>query len=82
MEASLHCLHLPSGFGGRAGSDVSTSHLFPQGVLAVITLVVDGAGDGGARARARYEPGLPLCSVANTTIWGIGSGPKLVEEKP
>ena len=52
MGVSLYSLHVPSRFGGRAGSDVSRSHIFPQGVLAAITLVGGGAGDEGARARA------------------------------
>lgn len=28
-----------SGFGGRAGLDVSISHIFPEGLLATLTLV-------------------------------------------
>ena len=35
------------------GLKVCTSHVFPQGVPAAITLVGGGAGDGGARERAR-----------------------------
>ena len=52
MGASLCNLHGPSGFGGRAESDVSRSHTFPPGVLAAITMVEGGARDGMARARA------------------------------
>ena len=74
MGASFYILHVPSGLGGRAGFGVNTSHVFPQGELAAITLVEGGAGDGGARARARCEPRLPLCSVAFTTILGLGVG--------
>ena len=47
---------------------MNTSHAFPQGVLAVITLVEGRAGDGGAGARAKCEPGLLLCSLAVTTL--------------
>ena len=54
-----------------------TSHIFPQGVLAAITLVGGGAGDGGAKAGTGCEAGLPLCSVAITTLSGVGSDPKL-----
>ena len=53
VRASLYSLHVPSGYGRRARSDVSKSHIFPQGVLAAISLVEGGAGDGRARARAR-----------------------------
>ena len=59
---------VPSGFGGRAGSEVSMGHIFPWGVLAATTLLDDMAGDGGVRVRARCEPGLLLCSVAVTTL--------------
>ena len=56
------------------------NHIFPQGVLAAITLVGGGAGDGGARAGARSEVGL-LCSVAVTALLGAGSDSKLLEQK-
>ena len=40
---------------------MNTSHAFPQGLLGAITLVGGGAGDEGARTRAKCEHGLPLC---------------------
>ena len=40
--------------------------IFLQGVLAALLLVGGGAGDGGARAGAACEVGLPFCSVAIT----------------
>ncbi|EPY85525.1 hypothetical protein CB1_000371018 [Camelus ferus] len=40
------------------------------GVLAAITLIAGGAGDGGARAGATCEPELLLCSVAFTALPG------------
>lgn len=43
--------YMPSGFGGRAGFDVNTSHIFPQNVLA--TMVGGGPGDLGARVKGR-----------------------------
>ena len=43
--ASLCSLHVPNGFGGSAGTEVTTGHIFPQGVLTAITLVGDVAGD-------------------------------------
>ena len=48
MGTSLYCLCVLSGFGGRAGFDVNTSHACLQAVLAVITLVAGGSGEGGA----------------------------------
>ena len=50
-------LCVPSGFDGRTGSEVSMDHIFFQGVLAAITLIGGGAGDGVVRAGARCEPG-------------------------
>ena len=45
-----------------------------QGGLAAITLVGAGVGDEGTKSRTRCEPGLLLCSVAITTLWGgVGS---------
>ena len=79
MEASLYNLHVPSTFGGRAGFDVNASHIFPEGVLAAIPLAGGRAGEGGARAGARCEPGLPLCSVATTVLSGVRSDCKLLE---
>ena len=81
VGAFLHSLHVPSSFDGRAGSDMSTSHIFPQGVLAASILVGGGAGEGGAEARARCEAGLLLCSVAITALLGAGSDPKLLEQR-
>ena len=49
---------------------MNMSYVFPQVVLAAIILVGGGAGDGGARAGASYEAGVPLCSVAVTVLWG------------
>ena len=57
-------------FGGRAEFDVDASHIFPQSVLAAITLVADGAGDEGASSHTGCEVRLPLCSVAITTLSG------------
>ena len=82
MGASLCSLCVPSGFGGRARSEVSIGCAFPQGVLAAIMLVGGGAGYGGARARARCELGLLLYSVAITTLSVVGLGPKVLEQKP
>ena len=80
VGASLYSLRVPSGFGGRAGSDVNMSLIFPQGVLAAIILVRGGAGGGGAKARAKCEPGLLLCLVTNSALLGARLGPKLLEK--
>ena len=61
-----YLIYVCSKTDGRAGSDSIRSHIFPQGVLAAITLVGGGAGGGGAKARARCEQGLFLCSLTNT----------------
>ena len=53
VGASLYRLHKPNAFDGRVGFDVDVSFIFPQIVLAAITLVVCGTGDGGARAGTR-----------------------------
>ena len=60
VSTSLYSLHVPSGFGGRDGPDMKTSHISPQGLLAAILLVVGGAVDGGAMGKTRYELRLPL----------------------
>lgn len=73
---------MPSDFGDRARFDVNTSHIFPQGVLASIIMVEDGAGESGARAEGRCEGGLSLCSVTVATLLGVGSDIKLLEQKP
>lgn len=69
VGVSLCSLHVPSGFGRRAGFDVNKSRIFPQSVLVAIVLVGSGAGDGGAEVRARYELELLLCPEAITAYW-------------
>lgn len=43
-KSILYSLCVPSAFGGRAGFDVNTSHVFLQGMLAVITFGSMGRG--------------------------------------
>ena len=50
---------MSSPFGWRAGFDMAASHVFPQGVLAAVTLLRGVAGDGGARAGAGREVDFP-----------------------
>lgn len=82
---TVYCV--PSGFGGRAGYEMSISHVFPQVLLEAITLVGDGArGVGGgegrnARARGRCKPGLLLFSVASTAFPEMEIGSMLMEQK-
>ena len=73
---------MSSGFGGRVVFDMNTSPVFPQDVLAAITLVRSGAENRRARARVGCEAGLSLCLVAVTALLGVGSGPKLLEQNP
>lgn len=54
VKASLCRFCVPSASGGRVEFDVNASHIFPQGVLATLTLVGVVAGEGRARARTRY----------------------------
>lgn len=75
VGAFLYRLHIPSAFDGRAGFDMDPTHVFPQGVLAAMTLVEGRAGDEGATARAIREARLLLCSVAVTTLLGVGFNP-------
>ena len=67
---------MPSGFGGRSEYELSMGHVSLQGVLAAAALVGGRAGVAGARARVRCKQGLLLCSVAVTTLSGMGEGPK------
>ena len=60
---------------------MDASLIFPQGMLVAVALVAGGAGDGGATAGVRCEVELPLCSVAITTLLGVRSDPKLLEQK-
>ena len=49
---------------------MDASHVFPQDMLATITLVGDVAGDGGARACLEYESGLLLLSGCHFPVRG------------
>ena len=79
VGASLYSLHVPSGFGGRTRCEVNTSHVFLKGVLAAITLVGGGAGDGGARIRARCELELPFCDHHGPIRVGVRSQANVAE---
>ena len=68
VGAFIYRLHVPNAFGERAGFDVDPSHVFPQGVLAAITLVGSGTRDGSARAGALCKVRRPLCSGYHTLL--------------
>lgn len=70
-----------SAVGERAGFDMDASYAFPQSVLAAITLVGGGIGGQAGRVGGQCEGGFSLCSVAVTTQSGVGSQPKLLEQK-
>lgn len=55
VDTFPYSLHLLSSFGERAEFDVNINHIFPQEMLAAITLIGCGAGEGGARDRARVS---------------------------
>ena len=63
-------------FVGRDGSEVNVGHVFPQGVLAVITLLGGGAGDGGARSRARCEQSFSCAQWLSPPYQGWGHVPR------
>lgn len=65
MRLSVHSLHGPTGFDASFGSEVSTSHVFPQDVLATITLVGGGLEMEGLERDAGVNQGSPLLSRQN-----------------
>lgn len=68
-------------FGTRSGFDGDDSHLFPQGLLATITLLKGLAGVGGSKDHTGYEVGLCLCSMSAAALPGVWSVAKLLEQK-
>lgn len=75
----LYSLCVPSAFGRRAGFDVNTSHDFPQVCWQRSPWEQVGLEMEGLRARAMCEPGLLLCSLAITALFGLGMGSKLLK---
>ena len=73
---------VPSGFVGRAGSELSMGCIFPRGVVATPTMVGSRAGVGGARATSRFQQGRLLCSVTITALSGVGWEPEGLEQDP
>ena len=60
VRTSLCRLRMSHVFHARAGFGMDTSHIFPQGVLAVIPWTGGVVGVVVSRACAGYEMGLPL----------------------
>lgn len=60
---------------------MGSNHFFPQHVLATIN-VTEGETLGGSQACTGCQVGLPLCSVAVTTLSGAGLPSQLLEQKP
>ena len=67
VEVSLCSVHVPGGFGGRAGPEVS-GDCVSQGVLAATAVVGGRAEVRGDTARARCQPGLLLGSIPVATL--------------
>lgn len=76
VDVSLFSLHISSGSCGRAGSEVSTGHIFLWGVLEGTMLMGGKARDGSARASVMYELGFLLCSVTVIDLSCVGLGPR------
>lgn len=75
VEVTLYSLCVPSGFGQSAGSDISMNHVFPQGLLAAITLVGGGARDGRSRARALMSQGFSSAPCQHLLTGCVVSSP-------
>ena len=76
VGASLCSLHVPSGFAGRPGSEVSTGCVILWGVLATTALVGCMAGVSGARVNSRCEPEPLLCLMFSTPCQEWRQGPR------
>ena len=83
VGASLYSLWVPCGFGGRAGSDVKQeSCLVPVGADSCHFGRSWNCWRWSSSSQSQCEVRLLLCSVASTTLLGVGVSPKLVEQKP
>lgn len=78
MEVSvLQCVCVPDACGERAGSDMNRSDIFPQGVVASITLVVDRAGDEGIGPELTVRQCFLSTHCPSLPYWGWGWIPSL-----
>lgn len=69
MLEALYDLWVPSGFGGRAGSEVSIYHVLPWVCWQLPTLMCGRYRYGEDRARSRCYLRVLLGSVVVTTLW-------------
>lgn len=81
VGVSLCNLLVHSGFGGRAGPEMSMGCIFPWGVLAATTLVGGRAGVRGTRTKARCKSGLFLSLVAVIPLSWVGLGAEELEQE-
>ena len=79
MGASLCRLCVSNSFGARADFSTDASHIFPQGMLAIIPLIGAVIGVVVSIVYAGCEVGPPLCSETVTILSGVGSAPQLLE---
>ena len=75
MWECIFRLYVPYGFGGRAGSYVNMSLIFPHDVPEALTMIGCGAGDGGSRARVRCEPVFSSVHWLAPCYWGRDQAP-------
>lgn len=75
----LYSLHVPSGFGGRYGSDKKIGHVFPQGLLAAILWVVGGLEMEGLWQKPGVSCGFLSAQWPFWSYWWQG---QLVKQKP
>ena len=80
VGASLCRLCVSNVFDARPIFDMDDSHVFPQGFLDIITMM--GVWLVLGDACAGCEAGLPLCSVAVTTLSGLGLLPSCWNRSP
>ena len=60
VGVSLCSMCIPSGFHAGTRFVVNKIHVFPQGVLTVITLVGGGAVEGGSREESGVSQSFPF----------------------
>lgn len=71
MRVSLYSFCMHRAFCRRAGFVLNIRHIFPQGVLEAVALVVYEVGDGEDRVGVKCEVELLLCSVTITNLLGV-----------
>ena len=75
---------LPNAFSGKARFDMDISHIFPQGLLAALSFVGGGAGDGGGQSVHSAWAGTHTSAEAvtgNSAASGTGLSPPYLQGK-